>query len=157
MVLATAALVVSGCGGDSSGTSASEVTVETGSLTKAEFAQRADAICSAVRSQFGREYTAQVRNAGKLATQGDQEAFLEETIQKLVLPNYEKGVVDRIATLGAPAGYAPQVSEFLEALQQRLAEIDEEPKKLINTAFPFSKASKAAEAAGLEGCANSFS
>jgi len=148
-------ILLGGCGGG--GGSDGSVTVETGSLSKAEFISRANAICTAVRNQFSREYEEFVTNRRKGHSAATESAFLHETIEKLVVPDYEKRMIGGIATLGAPPAYAPEVTKFLEALKQRLVEIQDNPEKLIQTAFPFSSASKAAEAAGLKGCANSFS
>jgi len=145
-------ILLGGCGG-----SDGSVTVETGSLSKAEFVDRANAICATVRNQFTREYEAFIRNGRKGHSAEAESEFLHETIEKLVVPDYEGRMIDAIAKLGVPSGYAPEVTSFLEALKQRLVEIQDEPEKLIQTAFPFSSASKAAEAAGLKGCANSFS
>jgi hypothetical protein len=66
-------------------------------------------------------------------------------------------MLKQIAALGPPAVYVPKVTAFLEALKRRLDEVREEPKKLTSTPFPFARAAKAAAAAGLEGCAGSFS
>ena len=150
------AILLGGCGGSSDG-SGNSVSVETGSLSKAEFVSRANAICTAVRNQFTREYEALVTKGRKGHSAAAESAFLDETIEKLVVPNYEERMIGGIAKLGAPSAYAPEVKNFLEVLQQRLVEIQDDPEKLIQTAFPFSSASKAAEAAGLKECANSFS
>lgn len=154
VLVAAGAILLGGCGG---GSSDGSVTVETGSLSKAEFVSRANAICTAVRNQFTREYEEFVTKNRKGHSAAEESALLHETIEKLVVPDYEDRMIGGIATLGAPPTYAPEVTKFLEALKQRLVEIQDEPKKLIETAFPFSSASKAAEAAGLRGCANSFS
>jgi hypothetical protein len=153
VLLVAGTILLASCGGGSGGS----VSVETGSLSKAEFVNRADAICTAVRNQFTREYETFVRNGRKGQSAEAESAFLHETIEKLVVPDYEERMIGGIAKLGAPPDYAPKVTRFLEALKQRLAEIQDEPEKLIQTAFPFAGASKAAEAAGLKGCANSFS
>lgn len=153
VLVAVGTILLSGCGGGSDGS----VTVETGSLSKAEFVNRANAICTAVRNRFTREYEDFVKNGRKGHSAKTESEFLHETIEKLVVPDYEKQMIGVIAKLGVPPDYAPKVTSFLEALKQRLVEIEDEPKKLIQTAFPFVAASRAAEAAGLEGCANSFS
>jgi hypothetical protein len=156
IVCMIAAILLGGCGGSSDG-SGDSVSVETGSLSKAEFVSRANAICTAVRNQFTREYEEFVTKGRKGHSAAEESAFLHETIEKLVVPDYEDRMIGGIATLGAPPAYAPEVTKFLEALKQRLVEIQDDPEKLIQTAFPFSSASKAAQAAGLKGCANSFS
>ena len=157
VLLIVAVMLMVGCGGGDSEASSGDVTVETDALSKAEFLKQADAICTRVRGRFTQEYTAFFRSAKLKTSQAGQEEFLDETIEKVVLPNYEDRMIDEVATLGAPRAFAPEVSNFLDTLQRRLDEIQEDPQKLINTAFPFAKAAKAAEDAGLDGCAKSFS
>jgi hypothetical protein len=153
-LLLAAALLASGCGG---GGSDSTVTVKTGSLSKAQFTQRANAICTAARTQFLNEYFTFVKSSKPQTTPAEEESFRVETIEKYLVPSYEKRMLDPIAALGVPAEYASEVTEFLEALKKRLGEIQEEPKKLTNSPYPLNSAAKAAKVAGLAGCAGSFS
>jgi hypothetical protein len=156
LVLAAAlavALVAGGCGG----ASASEITVQTGSLSKAEFIKRADAICTAARSQFTREYTAFVKkNYKPTSSRSAQEAVANELVESILLPNFEKPI-DEISALGAPKGDEQAIASFLNALQQRLEEIHERPLILNKTVTPLARAEKLARAYGLTGCAESFS
>lgn len=155
IVALCAALVTAGCGDDSSASS-DEITVETGSLSKVEFTKRADAICNAVRTKFGREYTAFARQKQPQDSRASQEEFLSQTIETIVVPNYEKGMIARISTLGAPSEMVEEVSTFLNAVQKRLDEFEEKPTEITRTAFPFAEVSKLAQAAGLEACSESF-
>lgn len=149
------ALFSAGCGGSDSSASGGEVTVTTGSLSKAEFVKRADAICKEAREKFTREYTAfakKVQRTSKTA----QEAASGELIEDILIPNFQKDV-DEISALGAPKGDEEKVAAFLNALQQQLEEIHERPKILETTVTPLAKAEKLAKTYGLTGCAESFS
>ncbi|HWP32814.1 MAG TPA: hypothetical protein VNL97_03595 [Solirubrobacterales bacterium] len=154
MVLAATAILASGCGGDSSANSA--VQVETGSLSKAEFVNQANAICNSARTQFLSEYTAFYK---KNEPKGEAETLklLEEATEKLVVPNYETRMINRIAALGAPEEVVPGVTDFVETVQQQIKEIEDDPELLTETAFPFKQSAGAAQAAGLKACANAFS
>jgi hypothetical protein len=146
-------LAAGGCGGSDS--SAADVTVETGSLSKAQFIKRADAICEANRAQFTREFTAfaqKIQRSSKAA----QEASNDDPVEKILIPNFQKDI-NEISNLGAPSGDEQEVGAFLEALGQRLEEIRERPTILEETVTPFAKAEKLAKAYGLTGCAESFS
>jgi hypothetical protein len=148
-VALSALLLASGCGSsDEDG-----VSVQTGSLSKAEFTKRADAICEAARNQFVTEYSDFGRR--NQLTAASLKAKLGELVDKIVLPNYEKRI-DEISALGAPSADQEGVADFLNALQLRLEEMHAQPAKLSEKAFPFAKAAKLAKEAGLRGCGGSF-
>jgi hypothetical protein len=142
--------LASGCGGGSD-----EVSVTTGSLSKAQFIARADALCRAARNQFDREYIAFGKEHKPPASTAGQEAWLSEIIKKILLPSYEPRFED-IGALGAPSGGEEQVSEFLTGFNQRLDEIKAEPTELSASPYPFKEVTKLAKAYGLTGCAQSF-
>ncbi|MDX6602941.1 MAG: hypothetical protein QOF13_2143 [Solirubrobacterales bacterium] len=149
-------LLVTGCGsgsGNSADASGGEVTVETGSLSKAQFIERADRICEENKQHFQKEYEAFVKAVTSSPSPTEQIAKLAETI---FVPNFEKDV-EEISVLGAPRGDQKKVAAFLNALQQRLDEIREQPIILGKTQFPLAKATKMATAYGSTGCAESFS
>jgi ADP-ribosylglycohydrolase len=155
ILLLLAAFVTAGCGG--SGES-SEITVPAGSLSKAEFVRKADAICEATRSRFAREYTALVQKYQQQggSSQAELKVVTDAIVKAALLPNYEKGI-DEIVALGAPKGDEDEVAAFLNALRERLDEIEATPTKLASTITPFARVEKKAEAYGLTGCAESFS
>lgn len=151
------ALMASGCGGgSSSSTGNDEVTVQTGSLTKAEFVEQADAICKAGREQFDKEFQT-FQKEKKLKTSGDQSpVWLGEVVNTILLPDYEKRI-EEISALGAPSGDEREIASFLNALQQRLDDMRKEPAEMSNSLTPFSKPIKLAKAYGFTGCAESLS
>jgi hypothetical protein len=152
--LAAVVIVATGCGSDSSADSA--VKVETGSLSKAEFVKRANAICESVRTQFLNEYTAFYKK-NEPKDESETLKVLTEATEKLIVPNYGTRMVNQIAALGAPEEMVDGVTEFLQTVEHQIEEFEEEPEILTETAFPFKASSQAAEAAGLKGCAGAFS
>jgi hypothetical protein len=146
-----ALLLANGCGG----ASASEITVQTGSMSKAEFIKRADAICAATRNQFTREFVALAQRNKSAKSRSEQEAVLVKLTEDVLLPNYEK-LIDKLSTLGAPKGEVQEVTSLLNALQTRLDEIHAQPLELDKTPYPLAKPAKIAKTYGLIGCAESF-
>jgi hypothetical protein len=156
-LLATLAalLVAAGCGSSGS----DEVTVQTGSLSKATFIKKADAICEAARSEFLAKLQRFLKDHQKILVSGDVEAkkaLLPEILESLLQPNIE-GQVEQISTLGAPKGYAPEVAAFLNALQSRMNKALENPPGFSTTPTPFVVAENIARRATLKGCSESFS
>lgn len=151
LVGTTAALLLfaSGCGGGSDG----EVTVKTGSLSKAEFVKRADTICKTARTQFTNEYTAFLKRNKSRISKANESALQSELVDGILIPSFKKDV-EEISTLGAPSGNVKGVASFLNGLQQRLNELHADPSEL--SARMFAKPAKLAKAAGLNGCAGSF-
>lgn len=146
----------SGCGADDGSAS---VTVETGSLSKKEFIKRADAICTARRSEFTREYTTFYQKAipqdQPPPSVAEQKVLLGDLVNEVFLPTFQQ-VVDEISALGAPKGDEQEVSSILTVLQERLDEIEEKPRELSQTLEPLSEPAKLADAYGLVGCRSSF-
>jgi len=145
---------VAGCGSsDSSG-----VTVQTGSLSKAEFVKKADAICEAARTALVAKFFNFVKTHQAAASGGSHSkaALLGEAVDSAVAPNVE-GEIHQISTLGAPGEYASEVASFLDVLQERLEKLQEDPNQLTVSATPFKQAGIAAEQAGMSGCAQSLS
>jgi hypothetical protein len=155
VVAATVAalLLAIGCGSSSD----PEVTVQTGSLSKAEFVKKADAICEAARTEFIAKYSAFFKaHESDLGNKQKEEELLSEMLETLLAPNVE-GQVKQISTLGAPQAYVPEVASFLNELEKRLEEGRDEPFGLTATPYPFKKAENVAAKVGMKGCAESFS
>lgn len=156
MAAAIAAIaLVAGCGGGSSDTSTvtvGKVTVQTGSLSNDEFAEKADEICKATRKEFSAAYE-------KFLTthQGKPQSVLaKELVESIAMPEFEKEI-DQISELGASEDYAREVGLYLSALEQRLEQGQSNPLGLISSTDTFKKAVLAARKAGLKGCAASLS
>jgi uncharacterized protein (UPF0333 family) len=151
-----AGLFVAGCGGSGGST----ITVQTGSLSKTAFIEKADAICKAARTEFLAKYENLLKEHkaelfSKNTTKETQEAVIGEVIDSVLTPNME-GEIARIGELGAPKSYAPEATAFLGALQTKLEEVQGDHSALSGTQFPFKKAEDIARRAGMYGCAESF-
>jgi hypothetical protein len=147
--IVAAALVAGGCGGSDSLGSSGEITVETGSLTKAEFIKRADAMCRDTRIQAMRKFRALAEDLQSVRPP----AASEKIVDTVLVPVYEE-LIDQVSALGAPKGDEQEVAGFLNTLQRNLDLAEKEPAKALGS--PFKGAAEQAEKYGLIGCAGSL-
>jgi hypothetical protein len=147
-----ALLLAAGCGGSSD----PEITVQSGSLSKAEFIEKADAICKAARTEFLAKYSSFVEaHKSDIGNASKEKVLLEELVESTLSPNVE-GQIEQISELGAPSDYAPEVAAFLNAFQKRLDEMRENPSELTSSSRPFEKAENVAKKAGMSICAENL-
>jgi hypothetical protein len=152
----SALLLAAGCGsdeGDATGSSGGgEVTVETGSLSKAEFVKQVSAICTKSREQLQRQVAAFLEernnNPAKPSEGSAEVEFLEETY----LPGYEQQI-DEVSAIGAPAGDEEQVAAFLQAMQDWIDRAAAEPEAFTAGELSLDRAAKLAKAYGFKNCA----
>jgi hypothetical protein len=154
LAVAVTLLAAGGCGGGSSSDSG-EISVQTGSLTKAKFVSKANEICEERKQQFERKLEALEANLPAQVSKS-QQAQAAKLIASLINPTYKK-LIDQISSLGAPSGDEEQVGSFLSAVQQSLDELRQQPTKAFEGLTPFERASKLARAYGLSTCADSLS
>ena len=166
-----ALLAIAGCGGGSSGAKSEStdesvatepVTVHTGSLTKAQFINRADSICEKGRGQFEGELEAFLRQHGKdvslesVASLGAPEAGA--LVNEAFIPIHEKEIAE-ISSFGAPNGDRAEVTAILDAIQEGLGEARAQPLQFTQTSITqfsgFAKAIKLASSYGLSECGRS--
>jgi acyl-CoA reductase-like NAD-dependent aldehyde dehydrogenase len=130
------ALVVSGCGGGGSD-----------SLTKAEFAKKADEICRRGESERSEAIQAAAQKfSGKKVTAADQEQIVLSA-----LPSYEKEA-EKIEELGAPEGEEKQAEALVEAMEEAAENVKADPGTATTGSIPFKKANEVAEEIGAKGC-----
>lgn len=153
-VALSALLVAAGCGGgdDSATGSSGDVTVETGSLSKAEFVKQASAICKKTQENFTGEAAAFVTKTNKEPPKPTETGPEEKLVETILIPNFESQV-EEISELGAPSGDEEEVTAFLDSLQAVLDEASEDPQAFIETEGSFGRAPKLAQKYGLTGCA----
>lgn len=151
VAVALVAAFAAGCGGGGD-----EIEVETGTLTKAEFAKRANGVCKVVRIQFAKDFSNYYKDHSPKSV-GSEKEWAEGVIDKAVLPNYEVELIAKLSALGVPSSEKDEIVAFLEALQQRLDELKENADELTESPFPFRKPAALAEKTGLVGCAAIFS
>jgi hypothetical protein len=143
-------LAAAGCG--SGDASSDEITVETGSLSKAAFIKKADAICegSIKKVQLaGAVYLRSVESSGEPYAEQQREA--PKLIETVMIPAYEKQI-EEVSSLGAPRGDEKEVAKVLEATSQTLEEAKAEPVKFLQTVNPFAKAERTGKAYGFSSC-----
>lgn len=130
------ALVASGCGGGGSD-----------SLTKAEFAKKADEICRRGESERGEVVKAASQKfSGKKVTAADQEQLILEA-----LPSYEKAT-QKIKELGTPEGGEKEAEALVKAMEEAAENVKADPGTATTGNVPFKKADALAEEIGAKGC-----
>jgi hypothetical protein len=149
------ALLMAGCGGSGSG---SEVSVETGPLTKAQFVEQADRLCEKSKAQLQRKFGALLKSSVALAKSTGAKPSAEslqtlhsDAVTTILIPTYGQ-MIDQISSLGAPSDDQEQVTAFLDAMQQALDEAEEHPSKPFNNVKFFDPFTKLAGSYGLTAC-----
>jgi hypothetical protein len=144
-------LAAGGCGGsDSSASENGEVTVESGSLSKAQFVKQADAICQKRVVEVQLKFRPLSRSFAS-ASPAEQEAEASKFVNDVIVPAYEEQI-EEVSALGAPSGEEEKVAAVLNAIQARLGDAKEDPSKFLQTASPFAKAAKLGRAYGFTVC-----
>lgn len=135
-----AAFVAVGCGSDSS----------TSALTKAEFVEQANAICSkgkeARLAADERATKQQPAQSGAAA----QEKQLEELVRGELLP-ITRETFEEVSELGIPQGDEKAVEQILSSFDKGMKELDENPAKSFSENV-FIGANERAQAYGLSAC-----
>jgi hypothetical protein len=163
-VAATIAAVAAGCGGgggESRGTTNREArpggsggpAVTTSSLSKAEFAKRAQAICSRERRTTLSRLIAYEQKNGHPGE--PVSATFADAVRAVLLPTIE-AEMSGVAALGAPAGEEAGLEAFLDAQREAVGEVAKLQR--ISSRFQleryFSDSGKLAGEYGIGDCAN---
>jgi hypothetical protein len=152
--LLSALLLCGGCGGgESNSATAGGLTVRSGSLSKAAFIKRTDAICDRTKQRFEDRYVGLLKAAR--STSFSEKKMLAVLVEVDLIPTYE-GLIAQVRSLGAPRGDEAQITTFLGALQQDLNKAADQPSQAFKAGTPFGGASKVAKSYGLIGCSSSF-
>jgi len=141
----TIALVAAGCGGDDGDSTAT--------LTKAQFVKKGNAICAAGNKEIeaGFESFAKEHNLSK--NQQPTKAELTEAAETVLTPAIAKQV-HAIGALGTPSTDGKGAEEVLDAAEEALEKIEEEPVLITKSGSksPFAKANAMAREYGLTTC-----
>ncbi len=126
------------CGGDGGEATA-------GSMTKAQFLKKGNAVCSQVFGEIDRKY-------GKLSNKST-EAELNEQAQEIVPPLVTR-LVNRLRALGAPQGEEARVEKILVALEEGVETAEEDVSTVRGSQgeFAFGKGYEMLWAYGLDRC-----
>lgn len=142
-VLTTVALVAAGCGDDDGD----------GSLTKAEFVKQANAICTAGDQEINKRLESFLEDnepTGKRLT----DAQLTEGAEEILIPSLRKQV-EKIAALGTPSEDGKEADEIVEAAEEALQEVEDEPvlaAPQTGDRNPFAEVNEMAREYGLDVC-----
>lgn len=146
-------LLVVGCGGGDSGASAgteSEVATQVSSLSKAQFIEKADAICEKKTNEFHNE----IETLQSQLTQGSAASELTKSaklVTVVFVPTFEKEI-GQIEALGAPEGDEEDIAAILAAMQRTLDEGKDEPLTVLRREHTFGKGFQLARAYGFTAC-----
>jgi hypothetical protein len=153
-------LLIAGCGddgGQDEDTSAGEtIAVDSSSRSKAQFIRRADTICRRRREGVEAQFAAFVKQNGGLASSRSELGLAaERVVEEIYLPAGATQI-DRIKSLGVPAGDEATVATILEAIQNGLEEAGNHPVRFVRALSaeyaPFAEAERLAAAYGFKEC-----
>jgi hypothetical protein len=140
------ALLVAGCGSDSS------TTDTTASITKAEFVKQGNAICKEGNEEIEGEFEKFAKENTLSEKKAPTEAQLEEAAEQFLIPAITRQV-EGLRALGAPSGEEEKVNTLLDNAETALEEVEEDPSLLSGEkSEPFEDVNKEARAVGLTTC-----
>lgn len=142
-----AAILASGCGGGSSDT----VEIQTGSLSKAEFIEKADAVCTKGQERGGRELSSYMSKNHITLTGPLPNAVAAGLFGSVIEPVYQQEIAE-ISELGAPDKDAEKVTAMLEAIEAGLAKGQRDPAGVVSRNELVPAAGELARAYGLATC-----
>ena len=139
LLLSLSSMLVA-CGG---GEDSSSPEPEAEPLSKAEFVEQADKICA--------DGNQEIRTAAEEFPAQPSDEEVTQFAEEVLVPNIQQQH-DDIAALGAPEGDEDAVQAILDALQEGIDVVEQDPATLLSSDDPFGEASDLAEAYGLVEC-----
>jgi hypothetical protein len=139
----TIALAVAGCGSSATKSSTTPPVPATG-ITKAEFVERANAICV----KGNAESKAAAAKLGGNPSEGQIVTFVRSTEVPAV-----QAQIDAIRALGAPPGDAAKIAEMLKLAEHAVKEVKIQPTVISSGVDVFSGFAAIAHPYGLTSCA----
>ncbi len=128
-----------------------------GSLTKAEFIERGDAVCTAANKQSAKRYSALAKANEEKASDGNQrqERTLEEegieVGEKVIVPNAEDQA-DGLAGLSSPEGDETKIDAIVGAIEAGVAKATSDPSSFYGKSYPFDEANQLMREYGFKVC-----
>jgi hypothetical protein len=116
------ALVIAGCGSNSSSTTAS--------LSKAEFVKQGNAICKAGNEEIEEGFEEFTKENNLSKTKPPSKAIQEEAAETILIPAINNQV-EEIRALGTPEGDEGEVDEILTDAEEAVEEGEEDPTSLL--------------------------
>ena len=148
------ALLAVGCGSSDDSTTDSTTdsgSVATSSLSKAEFIEQADAICSKANDSISEEAEAYAEDNGISTDKEPSDEEKEEIVVEVIVPAIETQV-DEIEELGAPSGDEETITAIVEGIRTASSETADDPSLAFGSPTPFEDVNKEAQDYGLEVC-----
>ncbi len=142
LLLSLSSMLVACGGGDGEGSSTPEPEAEP--LSKAEFVEQADKICA--------DGNQEIRTAAEEFPAEPSDEEITRFAEDVLVPNIQQQH-DDIAALAPPEGDEDAVQGILDALQEGIDVVEEDPATLLSSDDPLAEASDLAEAYGLVECA----
>jgi hypothetical protein len=137
--LAAAVLLVPGCGGGSA------------SISKAEFIEKAEAVCEKDEKELRRDLAAFVKQHENVKFPSEKD--VAELVHVVFSGNIE-GEVKALRAIEVPSGDEKQVKALIDAREESLKNAEANPLGLNrNAKLIFAKSRKLAKEYGLEACA----
>lgn len=146
------ALGLVGCGGSSgASTGAAGVTITEGSLAKATFLKKGNAICAETEAKINHEY--ERFSDRHVAGKQPSKALLNRAAEEIVVPAQVRQV-QQLRALGAPKGDGRRVGEVLAAFEEGIEKGKSNAAALrgVGGEFVFTKAFSLAGEYGLTAC-----
>jgi hypothetical protein len=146
-----AALVVSGCGGDSSTGSG---VIETSTIGRQQFIHEADAICASGSRWVLKQLSNYVEDRKAEGSKQSEAELVSEALKQVGLPRVQ-AAIDDIEALGAPRGDEAQLEAFLTQLQQETDALQNKSQLSMKAVFAegFTASGNLAREYGLKACA----
>ena len=143
-LIAAAAVLATGCGGDSGGSTSA-------GLTKPQFIARADAIC---RKADEAQTTGLAAYSKEHPSDKSSKAGQEKMITSVGLPPVREEIAE-LSKLEAPSGDQAEIDAIIKAIEEAVSKGEDEPSILLNPSTgAVAEASKLAGEYGFKVCNN---
>lgn len=145
-----------GCGGSSDSSGGDGSTIETSSLSKEEFIEKAGAACQKARENILSKVLRYTKDHESMNATRSQELQVFTGMTKAVVLPIVKTEITAIRNLGAPSGEEDEVEAFVNMEEEETKELAK--KKTIVSRFELERylgpSAKLFREYGLEACAN---
>ena len=149
LVLA-ASIFIAGCGGGGG----DSPQADDGSLSKAEFVKKADAVCASGEKEVGSKSTAFLKKNGLKEVSESSPAQGEELIETVAIPALQRQV-DEIRALGLPSSGAGEAEAFLNSADEAIETAEENPEKMFKEPLEvLAKTDEIGKKIGFKVCSN---
>jgi hypothetical protein len=152
--VAATLVVVAGCGSsDDSTTDGGDTDATTASLTKAEFVEQGNAICSDGNEEIESGIEEFAEENGLSGNDQPTEAQVEELATDILIPSIAKQV-EGLRNLGVPSGEEKEVEAFLDKAASAVEKVEADTSLLTDEegGSPFASVNREAAALGLTTC-----